>query len=128
MLHLRYSTAFWTCFEFRIYPLNILGFWIYQDIVIDIWQYSEYALNSEYSTALNMLGSLKVMNKIFHQKYLTGFWICLEFWKCQCYTGFCRLKLVTHVSQVFKYSLGSQFARALIYKGREYANVTYSSA
>ena len=41
--------------------------------VIDVWQYSEYALDSEYATVLNMLGSHKVVNKIFHHKYLTGF-------------------------------------------------------
>ena len=43
--------------------------------VIDVWQYSEYeyALDSEYATVLNMLRSHRVVNKIFHQKYLTGF-------------------------------------------------------
>ena len=51
--------------------------------MIDVWQYSEYALDSEYATFLNMLGSDKVVNKIFHYKYLTRFWICLEFWKYQ---------------------------------------------
>ena len=78
--------------------LNILGFWVRQGytrfwikyFVIDVWQYSEYALDSEYAAALNMLGLHKVVNKIFHHRYLTGFWICLKFWKYQCYTGFCR--------------------------------------
>ena len=41
--------------------------------VIDVWQYSEYAFDSEYATALNMLGSHKVVDKSFHHKYLTGF-------------------------------------------------------
>ena len=59
-----------------------------------------------------MLGSQKVLNKIFQHKYLTGFWICLEFWKHQCYTGFCRKQPVIHVCQVSEYSLGSQSARA----------------
>ena len=80
--------------------------------MIDVWQYSEYALDSEYGTVLNMLGSQKVLNKIFQHKYLTGFWICLEFWKHQCYTGFCRKQPVIHVCQVSEYSLGSQSARA----------------
>ena len=86
MLHLRHSAGFWICFDFSIYQssqytrfLNMSGytrFWI-KYFVIDVWQYSEYA------TVLNMLGSHKVVNKIFHHKYLTGFWICLEFWKYQ---------------------------------------------
>ena len=103
--------------------LNILGFWICQGytrfwikyFVIDVWQYSEYALNSEYATVLNMLGSHKVVNKILHHKYLTGFWICLQFWKYQCYAGFCRKQPVIHVSQVSEYSLDSQSYRAWIY-------------
>ena len=97
--------------------LNILGFWICQGytrfwikyFVIDVWQYSEYA------TVLNMLGSHKVVNKIFHHKYLTGFWICLQFWKYQCYTGFCRKQPVIHVWQVSEYSLDSKSYRAWIY-------------
>ena len=75
--------------------MNILGIWICQGytrfwikyFVIDVWQYSEYALDSEYGTVLNKLGSHKVVSKIFYHKYLTGFWICLEFWKYQCYIG-----------------------------------------
>ena len=83
--------------------LNILGVWIGQGytrfgikyIVIDVWQYSEYALDSEYATVLNMLRLHKVVNKIFHHRYLTGFWICLKFWKYQCYTEFCRKQSVS---------------------------------
>ena len=64
--------------------LNILDFWICHGytrfwikyFVIDVWQYSEYALDSEYATVLNMLGLHQVVNKIFHHRYLTGFWIC----------------------------------------------------
>ena len=97
MSNLRHTAEFWICFDFRIYQsseytsvLNMSGFtrfWI-KYFVIDVWQYSEYALDSEYATVLNMLGSHKVVNKIFHHKYLTGFWICLEFWKYQCYPSY----------------------------------------
>ena len=113
--------------------LNMQGFWICQGytrfwtkyFLIDVSQYSEYALDSEYATVLNMLGSHKVVNKIFHYKYLTGFWVCLEFWKYQCYTEFCRKQSVIHVWQVSKYSLGSQSARTWIYKGREWQGYTW---
>ena len=124
MLHLRYSAGFWICFDFRIYQsseytgfLKMAGytrFWI-KCFVIDVWQYSEYVLDSEYSTVLNMLGSNKVVNKIFHHKYFTGFWICFEFWKHQFYTEFCRKQPVIHVWQVSDYSLGSQSYRAWIH-------------
>ena len=117
MLHLRYSSGFWIYFDFRIYQsseytrfLNMSGlqrFWI-KYFVIDVWQYSEYA------TVLNMLGSHKVVNKIFHHKYLTGFWIWPEFWKYQCYIVFCRKQPVIHVWQVSEYSLGSQSYSAWI--------------
>ena len=115
--------------------LNILGVWIGQGytrfgikyIVIDVWQYSEYALDSEYATVLNMLRLHKVVNKIFHHRYLTGFWICFKFWKYQCYTEFCRKQPVIHVWQVSEYSLRSQSARAWIYKGHDYAKVTHGS-
>ena len=40
--------------------------------VIDVWQYSEYALDSEYETVLNMLGLHRVVHKIFLHRYLTG--------------------------------------------------------
>ena len=36
---------------------------------MDVLQYSEYALDSEYATVLNMLGLHKVVTKIFHDKY-----------------------------------------------------------
>ena len=124
MSNLRHTAEFWICFDFRIYQsseytsvLNMSGFtrfWI-KYFVIDVWQYSEYALDSECATVLNMLESHIVVNKIFHRKYLTGFWICLEFWKYQCYTVFCKKQPVIHVWQVFEYSLGSQSYRAWIY-------------
>ena len=100
--------------------LNTLVFWIRPGCtriwikysVLDVWQYSEYVLDSEYTMVLNMLGLHKVVNKIFHHRYLTGFWICLEFWIYKCYTGFCRKQSVIHVWQVSEYSLGSQYVRA----------------
>ena len=103
--------------------LNILGFWICQGytrfwikyFVTDVCKYSEYALDSDYATVLNMLGSHKIVNKIFHHKYLTRFRICLQFWKYQCYAGFCRKQPVIHVWQVSEYSLDSQSYRAWIY-------------
>ena len=36
-------------------------------------EYSEYALDSEYAKILNILELHKVVNNIFHHKYLTGF-------------------------------------------------------
>ena len=115
--------------------LNILGFWICQGytrfwikyFVIDVWQYSEYALDSEYVTVLNMLGLHKVVNKILHYKYLTGFWIRVEFWEYQCYTGFYKKQPVVRDWPVSEYSLGSQSDRAWIRKGRECAKVTLGS-
>ena len=106
--------------------VNILGFWwMYQDytrfrrkyVAIDVWQYSEYAWDSEYATFLNMLRLHKDVNKTFHHRYLTGFWICLEFCIYQCYTGFCRKQPVILVWQVSDYSLGSQYARGLNIQG-----------
>ena len=47
--------------------------------MIDLWQYYEYAFDSEYARVLNMLGSHMILNKILHNRYLTGFGICLEF-------------------------------------------------
>ena len=137
MLHLRHLAGFWICFDFRIYQSseytrfpNISGLHkvLKKYFVIDVWQYSEYALDLEYVTVLDMLGSHKVVNKILHHKYLTGFWIYLEFWKYQCYTGFCRKQPAIHVWQVSEYSLGSQTARTWIFKGCEYAKVTHGSA
>ena len=74
MSHLRYLAGFWICFDFRIYQsseytrvLNMPGytrFWI-KYFVIDVWQYSEYALDSKYATVLNMLGLRKLWIKFF---------------------------------------------------------------
>ena len=47
--------------------------------MIDAGQYYAYAFDSEYARVLNMLGSHMIMNKILHNRYLTGFGICLEF-------------------------------------------------
>ena len=61
----------------------MLGFWICQGytrfwikyFMIDVWQYSKYALDSEYSRVLDMLGLHMILNKILHHRYLAGFWI-----------------------------------------------------
>ena len=95
-------------------------FWI-KYFVIHVWQYSEYALDSEYATVLNMLGSHKVVNKIFHHKHLTGFWICLELWKYQCYTGFCRKQ---HHRFLTAFQMFLRFWTCHIFK---YARVTQGS-
>ena len=89
-------------------------FWI-RYFMIDVRQYYAYALDSEYTGVLNMLELQVVLNKIPHNRYLSGFWICHEFWICQCYIGFCS------------YSSGSQYARPWIYKGCEYVKVIQSS-
>ena len=47
--------------------------------MMDVWQYYEYALDSEYARVLNMLGLHMILNKILDNRYLSGFWICLEF-------------------------------------------------
>ena len=81
---------------------NILGFWICQGckrfwiecFVIDVRWYSEYAI------FLNMLVLQKFVNKVFHHRYLTRFWICLVLWIYQCYTGLCRKHPVIHVWQL----------------------------
>ena len=118
LLHLRYSTTeFWICFDFRIYHsseytkgseyIRVTQGFNKKYFLIDFWQYSEYALNSEYDTVLNILGLHTIVTKISHHRYLTGFWICVEFWIYQCYTGFCRKQPVIDVWQVSEYSLGS---------------------
>ena len=98
MLHLRYSAGFLICFDFRIYQSSEYSkFWICQGytrfwikyFLIEVWQYSEYALDSEYVKVLNPLLH-KAASKIFNHNYLTGFWICLEFWIYHFYTRFCR--------------------------------------
>ena len=67
MLYIRQGSEYVSISEYtRV--LNKLGFWICQGytwfwikyFVIDVWQYSENAM------FLNMLGSRKVVNKIFH--------------------------------------------------------------
>ena len=134
MLHLRYSAGFWICFDFRIYQsseytrfLNMSGLHkalnkIFRDrclAVFWIWLGFWICHGSKYA------GPHKIVDKILHHRYLTGLWICLEFSKYQCYTAFFRKQLVKYVWEVSEYSLGSQSARAWIYKGREYAKVTH---
>ena len=48
-----------------------------------------------------MPGLNMVLNKIFHHRYLTVFWICLEFWICQCYTRSRRSTLFDSVLSNF---------------------------
>ena len=50
--------------------------------MIDVWQYYEYALDPEYAWILNMLELHMALNKLLHNRYLTGFWTCLQFWIC----------------------------------------------
>ena len=55
--------------------------------ILDIQQGSEYALISEYTISeytrvLIMSGLHKVLNKIFRDRCLAVFWICLGFWIC----------------------------------------------
>ena len=76
--------------------------------MIDVWRYYKYALDSEYARVLNMQGLHIVLNKILHNRYLTGFWICLEFWICQCYTGFCRKRLIILVGFLIRSDLNIQ--------------------
>ena len=129
MLHLRYSAGFWICFDFRIYQ------------------------SSEYTRFLNMSGLHKVLNKIFCDRYLAVLWICLGFWICHGskikfsiinnwegseYASSSENNSVTQGSvekspsymfgRFLSIPLGSQSARAWIYKGREYAKVTHGSA
>ena len=96
MIHLRYLTGFWICFDFRIYQI-----WEYirvlkcarvtQGFEWDVsWQHSEYALDPEYARVLNMLGLRKILNKILHHRFFIELWICFELWICQCYIGLYR--------------------------------------
>ena len=55
--------------------------------ILDIRQSSEYALISEYTiseyTRVLIMSRLhKVLNKIFRDRCLAVFWICLGFWIC----------------------------------------------
>ena len=58
--------------------------------MIDVGQYSEYALDSEYARVLNMLGLHMVLNKILHRKYLAGseYPSYSEYSEYTCLTGF----------------------------------------
>ena len=96
MLHLRYLTGFWICFNFRIYQsweyIRVLKYArVTQGFEWHIsWQHSEYALDSEYARVLNMLGLHKILNKILHHRHFIELWICFKLWICQYYTGLCR--------------------------------------
>ena len=123
---------------------DILGFWICQGyiwfsikrFIIDILKYSEYALGSEYARVLNMVGLHIVLNKILHYRYLTGFWIFLDYricyglniqglWICEGYTGFCvNCIRKTHV---FFYIFCSECAKVWMYQESKYDIVTKGS-
>ena len=99
MSNLRYSTWFWICFDFRTYHSSeytrvfwicrvYTSFWI-KYFVIDVRQYSEYVLDSEYCHS---------------SKYarVTNLWITfsiIDIWH------------VIHVWQVSENSLGSQYVK-----------------
>ena len=91
--------------------LNKLGFWTFQGytrfsiqyLVTRAWQYSEGVWICHCSKYAKV--RYKFVNKILHHRYLTGFWICLEFWICLCYTGFWRKQPVIHVWQVSEWAL-----------------------
>ena len=78
--------------------------------------------------ALNISGLHKVLNEIFHGRYLTVLWICLEFWICQGFKYVSSSEYVTvtqgFVEKGLQYFLGSQYTRAWIYGGCEYVKVT----
>ena len=79
--------------------------------MIDVWHYDELALDSEYVTVLNMLELRMVLNKIPYNRCVAGFWVCLEFWIWQRYTGFCRKRPIIHVWQSLDNSSDHQYAR-----------------
>ena len=98
--------------------MGYTGSWI-KYFIIDVWHYYQYALDSVYTRVLNMPGLDMALNNIFHNRPLTEFWVCHEFWLHKCYTG-----LPIYFWQSFEYSSGFQYARAWIYKGCEYVKVT----
>ena len=82
MLHLRYSTGYWICFDFRICP------------------------NCQYTRVLNMSGLHKVLNKLLHDRCLTVLWICLGFWIWQ---GFKYARVMNEISKIDIWH-GSEYA------------------
>ena len=89
--------------------------------MIDVWQYYEYTFDSEYARVLNMLGSHMILNKILHNRYLTGFGL-----ECASSSEY-EYASVTQgsIENGPSYSSGSQYARAWIgYTGCEYVKVT----
>ena len=136
MIHLRCSVGFWICFDFRIYQsweyIRVLKqARVTQGFEWDVlWQYSEYALDSEYARVLNMLGLHKILNKIVHHRYFIGLWVCFELWICQCYIGLYRKQqqeskydisykrfwikcFIVHIWQGSEYTMISKYVRIL---------------
>ena len=112
--------------------VNVLGFWICPDytrfwieyFMIVFWEYYEHILDSKYARVLNILRLRMVLNKIIHNRYLTVFWICLEFWIYQRYTGLLKKRHIIRVWHGSEYSLETQYVTAWICKGCEHAKVT----
>ena len=71
-------------------------------VMIDVWQYYEYVLDSKYARVLDMLWLHVVLKKFSIKDILQGSEYALG-WICQCYTGFlqktdCEYVKVTHGS------------------------------
>ena len=79
--------------------------------MIDVWQYSEYALDFEYDMVLKVLGLHKVLSKIFHQGS--------EYASSSEYTSVTRGSVENSPSYMFDRFLSIPWA--LILLGLEYA-------
>ena len=76
--------------------------------MVDVWQYYEYVLDSEYASVLNMPGLHMVLKKILQNRYLTRFWYASS-------------------SEYASVTQASQYDRAWIYKGSKYVKVKQGS-
>ena len=92
----------------------------------DSWQWSKIfgrVLNilwfqkqsCECTLVLNMVGLHKASNKIFHDRCLTVFWICIGFWICQgsicwCYTSFWIKFSIIDIWQDSEYASSFEYA------------------
>ena len=86
MLHIRCLAGFWIRFDFSIYQ------------------------SSEYTRFLNMSGLHKVLNKIFWDRCLVIFWICLGFWIRWGYTNLWIKFSIINIWQGSEYSSSSENA------------------
>ena len=87
--------------------------------MIDVWQYFEYAFDSEYAAVLNMLGSRMILNRIF----IIDIWQGLDYASSSEYANVTQGSIENGPSN----STGSQYARAWIYKRCEYVKVIQCS-